>query len=101
MQSQLAEEKNKLADLNEQLQQENSQKEQELKETEERHHSQISGFQKKIVDLVSIVGQSLLRYLFVSVTQKRARPYSTFSGLLFALCPKGLDRDRKNGICTF
>lgn len=47
-----------MADLNEQLQQEQSRKERELKETTETHHSQISGLQEKIVNLVSIVGQS-------------------------------------------
>lgn len=47
-----------MAHLNEQLQQEKSCKERELNETRETHHSQISGLQEKIVNLVSIVGQS-------------------------------------------
>lgn len=57
LQSQLAEEKDKVALLNEQLQQEKSHKERELKETRETHQSQISGLQEKIVNLVSIVGR--------------------------------------------
>lgn len=47
-----------MADLNEQLQQEKSHKERELKETTETHNSDISGLKEKIVDLVSIEGQS-------------------------------------------
>lgn len=58
MQSQVAEEKEKVAHLNEQLQQEQSRKEQELKETRDAHQSQISTLQEKIVTLVSIVGHS-------------------------------------------
>lgn len=57
LQSQLAEEKDTVAQLNEQLQLEKSHKEQELKETRETHHSQISDLQEKIVILVSAVGQ--------------------------------------------
>lgn len=57
LQSQLAEEKDKVALLNEQLQQEKSHNERELQETRESHQSQISGLQEKIVNLVCIVGQ--------------------------------------------
>lgn len=58
MQSQLAEEKEKVAHLNEQVQQEQSRKEQELKQTRDTHQSQISSLQEKIADLVSIIGHS-------------------------------------------
>ncbi|XP_076586254.1 CAP-Gly domain-containing linker protein 1 isoform X5 [Chaetodon auriga] len=56
-QSQLAEEKEKVAHLNEQLQQEQSHKEQELKETRDAHQSQISSLQEKIVNLEKTVKQ--------------------------------------------
>lgn len=55
MQSQIAEEKEKTAHLNEQLLQEQSRKEQELKETRDEHQSQISSLQEKIAKLVSVV----------------------------------------------
>lgn len=61
LQSQLAEEKDKVASLNEQLQKEKSHKERELSETKEKHQSQISDLQEKIVNLVGISGQ---RYKF-------------------------------------
>lgn len=51
-QSQLAEEKDKVAHLNEQVQQEKSHKERELKEARETHHSQINDLQEKINGLV-------------------------------------------------
>lgn len=51
-QSQLAEEKDKVAHLNEQVQQEKSHKERELKEARETHHSQINELQEKISGLV-------------------------------------------------
>lgn len=51
-QSQLAEEKDKVAHLNEQVQQEKSHKERELKEARETHHSQINDLQEKISGLV-------------------------------------------------
>lgn len=55
LQSQIAEEKEKTAHLNEQLLQEQSRKEQELKETRDEHQSQISSLQEKIAKLVSVV----------------------------------------------
>lgn len=54
----MAEEKEQVAHLNEQLQQEQSRKEQELKETRDTHQSQIISLQEKIANLVSIVGKS-------------------------------------------
>ncbi|XP_041792248.1 CAP-Gly domain-containing linker protein 1 isoform X2 [Chelmon rostratus] len=57
LQSQLAEEKEKVAHLNEQLQQQQSHKEQELKETRDTHQSQISSLQEKIVNLEKTVKQ--------------------------------------------
>ncbi len=47
-----------MAHLNEQLQQEQSHKEQELKDTRDKHQSEISSLQEKITHLVSIVVQS-------------------------------------------
>lgn len=44
-----------MALLNEQLEQEKSHKERDLEETREKHQSEISGLQEKIVNLVSIV----------------------------------------------
>lgn len=58
MQSQLSEEKEKVAHSTEQLQQEKSRKAQELMETRDAHQSQISGLQETIANLVSIVSQS-------------------------------------------
>lgn len=47
-----------MASLNEQLQKEKSHKERELGETKEKHQSQISDLQEKIVNLVGISGQN-------------------------------------------
>lgn len=58
LQSQLSEEKEKVAHSTEQLQQEKSRKAQELMETRDAHQSQISGLQETIANLVSIVSQS-------------------------------------------
>lgn len=48
----MAEEKDKVAHLNEQVQQEKSHKDRELKEAKETHHSQINDLQEKISGLV-------------------------------------------------
>lgn len=53
LQSQLAEEKDQVARLNEQLQQEKSHRERDLTEARETHHSQISDLQEKISSLVA------------------------------------------------
>ncbi|XP_035514473.1 CAP-Gly domain-containing linker protein 1 isoform X5 [Morone saxatilis] len=68
LQSQLAEEKEKAAHLNEQLQQEQSRKEQELKETRDKHQSQISSLQEKIANLENTVkqGETLVEELKAS-----------------------------------
>lgn len=54
----MAEEKEKVAHLNEQLQQEQSSKEQQLKGTTDAHESQICHLQERISVLVSIVMQT-------------------------------------------
>ncbi|XP_044052290.1 CAP-Gly domain-containing linker protein 1 isoform X7 [Siniperca chuatsi] len=68
LQSQLVEEKEKVAHFNEQLQQEQSRKEQELKETRDTHQSQISSLQEKIVNLEKTVkqGETLVEELKAS-----------------------------------
>lgn len=58
LQSQLAEEKEKAATLNEQLQHQQTHKEQDLKQAREEHQCQISSLQEKIANLVSIIRQS-------------------------------------------
>ncbi|XP_068460998.1 CAP-Gly domain-containing linker protein 1 isoform X4 [Clinocottus analis] len=68
LQSQLSEEKEKVAHSIEQLQQEQSRKEQELIETRDAHQSQISGLQEKIANLEKIVeqGETLVEELKAS-----------------------------------
>ncbi|XP_070712165.1 CAP-Gly domain-containing linker protein 1 isoform X2 [Pempheris klunzingeri] len=68
LQSQLAEEKEKVAHLNEQVQQEQCHKEQELKKTRDALESQISGLQEKITNLEKNVkqGESLVEELKAS-----------------------------------
>uniref|UniRef100_A0A3Q1CNA0 CAP-Gly domain-containing protein n=1 Tax=Amphiprion ocellaris TaxID=80972 RepID=A0A3Q1CNA0_AMPOC len=58
LQNQLAEEKEKAAHLNEQLQLEQSHKEQELKEARDTHQTQISSLQEKITTMEKTVKQS-------------------------------------------
>ncbi|CAJ1068185.1 CAP-Gly domain-containing linker protein 1 isoform X5 [Xyrichtys novacula] len=57
LQNQLTEEKEKVAHLNEQVQQEQSRKEQELKETKDTHQTQINSLQEKIASLEKTVKQ--------------------------------------------
>ncbi|XP_062273009.1 CAP-Gly domain-containing linker protein 1 isoform X3 [Scomber scombrus] len=68
LQSHLAEEKEKVADLNEKLQQDTSRKNQELKETRDTHQSQISSLQEKIAALEKTVqkGETLTEELKTS-----------------------------------
>ncbi|KAM6945118.1 CAP-Gly domain-containing linker protein 1 isoform 3-T4 [Lycodopsis pacificus] len=68
LQSQLSEEKEKVAHSNEQLQQEQSCKEQELIETRDAHQSQISGLQDKVANLEKTVkqGETLVEELKAS-----------------------------------
>ncbi|XP_068560112.1 CAP-Gly domain-containing linker protein 1 isoform X4 [Cebidichthys violaceus] len=68
LQSQLSEEKEKVAHSNEQLQQEQSRKEQELIETRDAHQSQITGLQEKIANLEKTVkqGETLVEELKAS-----------------------------------
>ncbi|XP_031712144.1 CAP-Gly domain-containing linker protein 1 isoform X5 [Anarrhichthys ocellatus] len=68
LQSQLSEEKEKVAHSNEQLQQEQSRKEQELMETRDAHQSQISGLQEKVANLEKTVkqGETLVEELKAS-----------------------------------
>lgn len=63
MQNQLVEEKEKVAHVNEQLQQEQSKKEQELKEIRDAHLTQISSLQEKITNMVSICGTVRIFFL--------------------------------------
>uniref|UniRef100_H3DEG4 CAP-Gly domain containing linker protein 1 n=1 Tax=Tetraodon nigroviridis TaxID=99883 RepID=H3DEG4_TETNG len=67
-QSQLAEEKNKVALLNEQAEQEKSHKDRELKETKETHQSQVNDLQEKIRSLEKAVkeGETLAEELKAS-----------------------------------
>ncbi|XP_041854486.1 CAP-Gly domain-containing linker protein 1 isoform X4 [Melanotaenia boesemani] len=58
LQNEVAEEKEKVAHLNEQLQQEQSSKMQELKEARDSHQTQLSGLQEKITTLEKAVKQS-------------------------------------------
>lgn len=74
----MAEEKEQVARLNEQLQQEQSRKEQELKETTDNHESQIRSLQEKISTLVSILGQSQKRCVLEN--------YVTHTGLNLFFC---------------
>uniref|UniRef100_A0A1A8QSR9 CAP-Gly domain-containing protein n=1 Tax=Nothobranchius rachovii TaxID=451742 RepID=A0A1A8QSR9_9TELE len=60
LQNQLAEEKERVAHLNEQLQQELSNKEQELKETKDAHQSQINSLQEKMANLETTLKQNEL-----------------------------------------
>lgn len=62
MHSQLVEEKEKVAHLNEQLQQQQSRSEQELKETTDTHQSQIHRLEENIATLVSSLLQSQRRF---------------------------------------
>uniref|UniRef100_A0A1A7W9X1 CAP-GLY domain containing linker protein 1a n=1 Tax=Iconisemion striatum TaxID=60296 RepID=A0A1A7W9X1_9TELE len=60
LQNQLAEEKERAAHLNEQLQQEQSNKEQELKETKDAHQTQINNLQEKMANLETTLKQNEL-----------------------------------------
>lgn len=64
--------------MDEQLQQEKSRKEQELKDSREKHQSQISSLQEKITHLVSIVGQSPKMILYVKITHQTSRFRNNF-----------------------
>lgn len=55
MQSQLAEEREKVAHLDEKVQQEQTRKEQELQESRNAHETQTNSLQEKIVNLVGII----------------------------------------------
>lgn len=59
LQSQLAEERDKVADVGEQLQKEKSHRERELNEAKEKHQFQISDLQDKVNKLVGILGRCL------------------------------------------
>lgn len=52
----MAEERDKVADLGEQLQKEKSQRERELNKAKEKHQFQINDLKDKVVKLVGILG---------------------------------------------
>ncbi|XP_059192358.1 CAP-Gly domain-containing linker protein 1 isoform X4 [Centropristis striata] len=72
LQSQLSEEKEKVAHSNEQLQQEQSRKEQELKETREAHQSQISSLQENITNLEKTVKQGETQVEELKASQEKS-----------------------------
>lgn len=57
LQIQLAEERDKVVDLGEQLQKEKSQREYELNETKEKHQFQLHDLQDNVVKLVGVLGR--------------------------------------------
>lgn len=61
LQNLLAEEKEKVAQANEMLKQEQSNKEQQMKETRDAHLDEISSLQENITALVSIFRESYFR----------------------------------------
>ncbi|KAM4576946.1 CAP-Gly domain-containing linker protein 1 isoform 4-T4 [Odontesthes bonariensis] len=71
-QNQLAEEKEKVANLNEQLQLEQSSKQQELKETRDAHQTQISSLQEKISTLEKTVKQRDTSVEELKATQEKS-----------------------------